>query len=107
MQSKRSTANSIVAIHGVGDATHGQIIQFLSKRLSASFKGFAHERSAKMIDGVEYPLAKSDSCEDIYEVYWADIDRPKANLVSVVPRLFRLLWAMLWIGDHCRRFSSR
>ena len=91
----------VVGIHGVGDSSPGMLIAPLTKPLSESACDFTYEHTARLIDGVEYPVGESDreDEDDVYEVNWADVGRPSSNIFSVVPHLFRLLWASLWIAD--------
>lgn len=96
---------SIIAIHGVGDAVPGQIIDALEKRISAlagNESEVSYERRDVVVGGDHYPaaIAREPWAPNLYEVHWADVQRPKKTVYGVIVHLFRVLLASLLLAER-------
>lgn len=101
----------VVAIHGVGDSDPGAIV----RSLAAHFGPAVYERRELLIGEASYPAAiaagkrvvaevpggaEPERLPDLFEVNWADVRKPKNNITGVVRHLFRLMLAMLYLGER-------
>lgn len=88
-----------VAIHGVGDAKPGAILEALTKQ--ASLNGpTSYHRQDVYLNGVHYPAALSHDSDspDLYEVNWADVRQPSRSAIGVIQHIFSVLLSLLSIA---------
>lgn len=96
----------VVAVHGVGDAEPGKIIQSLARHFvrggGSTEPGFtAYRMRTLLIGGHAYPSATTRAAgPDLYEVNWADVRKPTNTVLGVVRHLFRLVLAMLRLSEY-------
>lgn len=88
---------TIVAIHGVGDSEKGIISNDLTKLLDL---GVAEKRTL-VINGVTYTeIINKESTNNIIEVNWSDVMKPKKGLGGVLRHIALLLTSMLAIAEE-------
>ena len=102
----KTEKKAIIAIHGVGDATPGQIPKLLVEGIAKTKKvSVGYTQVETIVDGQEFKtlLAVDSKLPDIYEANWADVKRPDRSIFGTVTHLLRFAYGFPQIQFEWRR----
>lgn len=108
MSSPSPKSLTIVAVHGVGDATPGDIARDLSAVLAKEQNPDAvFERADFFLEGAQYPRLKAENARlgdlpisEIIEANWADVLRPSNSILAVLRHILLLVVGMRYLSTQ-------